>query len=122
MNIIFGKDPSLESKYVLLELDTLLIPGSNDPVTAYCVLEQIPLTEMSGIDNLKSLHENLLKNYKLKNWKFCEDALEYLIGKWNREVDSFYIEMQNRITQLKTNGVPDDWTGIVDRTKDIVRG
>lgn len=116
MNIIFGKDPDLDSKYTVLELDTLLIPGNDQPVTAYCIVENIPLVEMAEIDRLRDLHTNLIKNYRLQNWKFCEDSLEYLMGKWNREVDTFYLELLNRVNKFKQDGVPDGWTGIIDKT------
>lgn len=118
MHIIFGQDQlnELESKYTVLELDTVRIPGQAEPITAYCVVEHIPLAELSNLENYKSLHSKLLKNYRLKNWKFCKDALEHLQGKWNREVDSFYKEIGDRIQKLETDGVSDNWDGIIDRT------
>ena len=54
-----------------------------------------------------------MKNYKIKNWKFCEDALTILVGKFRGEVDSFYKVMQDRIVNLKEAKQDLHWTPII---------
>lgn len=122
MHIIFGKDKleGVDSKYTVLELDTIRVSEDQDPITAYCLIENVPVTEISEIDRNRDLHNNLIKNYRLKNWKYCEDALEHLVGKWNGEIDSFYRALNDRINEYKNITLPDAWTGEIDRTKDIV--
>jgi hypothetical protein len=119
MNIILGREnvEHAQEKYTVLELDTLLINGAADPVTAYCLIEQIPIDQISNIDQFRDLHNNLMKNYRLQNWKFCEDAIEHLRGKWGGELDSFYTEMNQRISQLQQQVLDDDWRGIIDKTR-----
>jgi len=119
MNIILGREnvEHAQEKYTVLELDTLLINGAADPVTAYCLIEQIPIDQISNIDQFRDLHNNLMKNYRLQNWKFCEDAIEHLRGKWGGELDSFYTEMNQRISQLRQQVLDDDWRGIIDKTR-----
>ena len=118
MNIILGREnvEQAQEKYTVLELDTLLINGAADPVTAYCLIEQIPIDQISNIDQFRDLHNNLMKNYRLQNWKYCEDAIEHLRGKWGGELDSFYTEMSQRISQLRQQVLDDDWQGILDKT------
>jgi hypothetical protein len=118
MNIILGREniEQAQEKYTVLELDTLLINGSADPVTAYCLIEQVPIDQIAGIDQFRDLHNNLMKNYRQQNWKFCQDAIEHLIGKWGGELDSFYTEINLRIQQLKQQVLDDSWRGIVDKT------
>jgi hypothetical protein len=119
MNIILGREniEHAQEKYTVLELDTLLINGAADPVTAYCLIEQVPIDQIAGIDQFRDLHNNLMKNYRLQNWKFCEDAIEHLRGKWGGELDSFYTEMSQRISQLRQQVLEDNWCGIVDKTR-----
>ena len=118
MNIILGREnvEHAQEKYTVLELDTLLINGAADPVTAYCLIEQVPIDQIAGIDQFRDLHNNLMKNYRLQNWKFCEDALEHLRGHWGGELDSFYTEMGQRISTLRQQVLNDDWHGIIDKT------
>ena len=80
---------------------------------AYAVVEKIPLQEMATLDQFKTLHENLMVEYRKRNWKYCEDAMEHLKGRWNTELDTFYSEIYNRIQDLKTQLLPDDWIGAV---------
>lgn len=115
MNIIFGDKTALEDKYTVLELDTFQI-GVNGPInTAYCVLDLIPLEEMALIESLKELHHDLLENYKNRNWNHCHEAIEKLKGKWNGELDTFYVELDNRIQKLKTQDLDESWSPIIPR-------
>lgn len=120
MNIIFGKSQlsSIDSKYTVLELDTLKLPSHVEPVTAYCIVESIPIVEMATIDQYRDLHKNLMKNYRNKNWQYCQEAIGYLKGKWNGELDSFYQSLEERIQKLIDSDLNDEWTGIIDRTMD----
>ena len=88
-----------------------------NPVTAYCLIEQVPIDQIAGIDQFRDLHNNLMKNYRLRNWKFCEDAIEHLRGQWGGELDSFYTEMSQRILQLRQQVLDDSWHGIIDKTR-----
>ena len=118
MNIILGREniEQAQEKYTVLELDTLIINGAADPVTAYCLIEQVPIDQISDMDQFRDLHNNLMANYRKRNWKYCEDAIEHLHGKWGGELDSFYTEMRQRISQLQQQVLDDDWHGIIDKT------
>jgi hypothetical protein len=100
----------LESKYLVLELDSFHITEKNQTVSAFCVVENIPLHELPQADQFRDLHSQMIKNYRLGNWNFCEDALEHLVGRWNGEVDSFYHDLQGRIITLKNDSpTSQDW-------------
>ena len=71
---------------------------------------------MLSLDRFKELHSNLMKEYQKRNWKYCEDAMEHLQGKWNGELDSFYTVLLDRIQDLKTQSLSDAWTGVVVRS------
>ena len=117
MNIIFGADNASRAtdKYIVLELDTVMLSPTAEPLVAYGLIEMVPLQDMSKIGSLSDLHANLIKEYKKQNWKFCEDAIEHLQGSWNNELDSFYIDLHNRIQTNKTQTFDAAWTGALIR-------
>jgi hypothetical protein len=102
----------------VLELDTFFQPGLTDPITAYAVLENtsIPFPEIPVVEKHRELHNTMMLEYRRRNWNYCVQALEHLVGKWGGELDSFYEELSNRISQLQEANLPDDWTGIVINT------
>jgi hypothetical protein len=120
MNIIFGKDKleDVDERYVVLELDTFLLPNADQPTTAYCVVDSLDLDEIPMVNHFRELHSNLLKNYRSQNWNFCEQALEHLTPKWRGELASFYQELARRIEQFKQEPPGDGWDGIIDRRGD----
>jgi len=113
MNIIFETEVTedIAEKYTLLELDTFLKTGTGERIKSYCVLtnEDIVLQEIAQISHNKDLHANLIKNYRLRNWDFCEQAISHLQGKWKGECDSFYSVISKRIQDYKNQDVPVDW-------------
>ena len=117
MNIIFGADNASRAtnKYIVLELDSVMVSPTAEPLVAYGLIERVPLQDMANIASLSDLHANLIKEYKKQNWKFCEDAIEHLQGSWNNELDSFYIDLHNRVQTNKTQTLDDNWTGALVR-------
>ena len=104
----------------MLELDTFVLRPTDEVVTAYCLVETIPIQEMPAINSLKELHSNLMAEYRKRNWRYCEDAIAHLTGKWGRELDSFYTELYQRILSLKQEDLPQEWTGYLDKTVEVV--
>lgn len=93
MNIILGqaRADELREKFTVLELETFEHTDGMQ-IPAFCVIpaEKVPLGEISGLQQWVDLHENLIKEYKKGNNKFCQDAIEHLMGKFGGELDSFY--------------------------------
>ena len=113
MNIIFGPVPDeVLQKYTVLELDTF-VDSQKRIATAWCVLETIPLAELLNLSSQLELHSRLLEQYRKRNWEYCQDALNYLQGKWNREVDSFYDIFSERIKDLMLQDLPESWSGFL---------
>jgi hypothetical protein len=117
MNIIFGDNVAKQAreKYTVLELDTFKFKEIT--ATAYAVVEQIPLQEMGALAEFLELHTNLMREYNNRNWKYCEDAIDHLSGKWNGELDTFYSELSERLQTLKTQSLDDSWSGIIVRSE-----
>lgn len=114
MNIIFGNTVnSLPDGYITLELDTVKVLSSNQNITAYCLIEDIPLYEFPKLEINKTNHRSLIEQYKKQNWQFCLQMIDELTGSWNGQVDSFYKELKQRIETLQKNPPGPDWDGSV---------
>lgn len=112
MHIIFGDAvKEIPDSYTVLELDTFNTNGNM--ITAYCVVEKIPLQEFPLIDAHVKLHADVVDNYRKQHWDYCEKAIDALLGKWNGEVDSFYQTLLDRIKTLRESTLPQDWDGSV---------
>lgn len=111
MHIVLGDQitNALEEKYIMLELDIFQITGRTQDVSAFCLVENVPLKELPEVEQFRDLHAQMIRNYRLGNWKFCEDALEHLVGRWNGEVDSFYHELSTRIADLRNQQDTSGW-------------
>lgn len=117
MNIILGEDQArpLAEKYTVLTLDSFSIASNPQPIKSFCVIENMPITEMAQCESYRDLHENLMINYGRRNWNYCEQAIEHLMGRWNRELDSFYTNLLDRVQQHKQQEPPEDWTPTLSR-------
>jgi hypothetical protein len=118
MNIIFDS-PQVEllrKRHLVLELDRFLLPNQTEPIKSYCVVEQIPITEINTADQYAKLHVELLEHFQKQNWKVCLDAIQLLLGRWGGELDSFYHNLYQRIVELQDQQLPETWTGIIDKT------
>lgn len=113
MNIILENDltDDIREKYMLVELDTFQYNDGNIQRSfAVITKDEITLQDFQNVEMYVDLHNNLIKNYRQQNWKFCEDALDHLKGKFRHELDSFYQIMTERIEQLKTIDLKEDWS------------
>ena len=110
MNIIIGEENAqqLEDKYTLLELDQLRLDPESEPVSAYCVLENIPIEELPQLEEFADLHHKMIENYRKQNWSYCEQAIDHLCGRWGGTVDSFYSDLLTRIFDMKDT-VTEKW-------------
>ena len=116
MHIIFGSAiEEIPNSFTVLELDTFRMVKENRTDTAYCVVEKIPLTEFTTLDAYKKIHADLVRYYKQRQWEYCENAIEGLMGRWNGELDTFYTDLLRRVMGYKENEPPADWDGTVLR-------
>ena len=120
MHIFFGRENAaqVKDKHIILELDRIQLSPHGPVLDSFCVLESVPLEELVTLSQWTDLHANLMKNYWLANFGYCEQALEHLKGKFNGELDSFYDEITKRLEFLKVNP-PEIWNdGILQRYRE----
>lgn len=117
MHIIFGKTKAeeLSDKYTVLELDTFIL-GENGPLEpAYCIIENVPITDLPKVESMRELHKHLIHNYGQQDWKFCLDAISYLKGFWNGEIDSFYADLSDRILEYQQHNPGLNWSPAIQK-------
>jgi hypothetical protein len=114
MNIIFGEDiKHLPDNYTILELDSFRFTGSGEISKAYCVVEKIPLGEFPTLDEYRNAHNELLVQYRAKNWEYCQEAIKALTGRWGGELDTFYQSLLERVQAYEQNPPGEDWDGVI---------
>lgn len=118
MNIILGDEHAreLEQKHIVLELDRFRISGLEHPITAYCVTEDLSIQSMMKVSTMKDLHQGLMRNYRSRNWNYCQQAIDHLRGQWDGQLDSFYDELSARISALQSQILDEAWDGVIDKT------
>jgi hypothetical protein len=117
MHIIFGEEQAtiLAEKYTVLELDTLQFEPNGPLATAYCVIENVSITDLPRIESMRNLHSQLIVNYRRRDWNYCDQALDQLVGFWSGEIDSFYNELRTRIAKYIEQDPGESWDGIIKK-------
>jgi len=117
MNIIFGRDraAALSERYIVLELDTIRVGAGGPELTAFCVIETMPILDMPKVESMKKLHENLMVEYRKRNWNYCLQALEHLTGFWGNELDTFYENLNQRVSAYLEQEPETSWDGVVEK-------
>jgi len=118
MNIVLDRayPEAVAAKYLVLELDTFRSPDDGSTVTAWAVVEKVPLEELPRIDEFRSLHQQLIENYRRQHWSYCENAIEHLRSRWFGDLASFYDDLRTRIEQNKSLDLDADWDGYIVRS------
>ena len=116
MNIIFDhiEIDQLRERHIVLPLDTFRLPDGKT-ITAHCVIESLPLDGLFKIEAMTELHNNLISNFQSRNWEYCKNAIPMLIGAWGGEVDTFYLNLQNRVDGFIQEEPAQDWSPIIQR-------
>ena len=117
MNIIFGTEQAekLRERFTVLELDTFTFGNGGPDVTAYCVIEGIPMDKLPLVESWQKLHEALIKNYQQRNLAYFQTLIEQLTDAWNSEMNSFYDEIQVRLDRLILENPGEEWTPVIER-------
>lgn len=116
MNIIFDTTIHLvPDSFTKLQLDTFCDPVTKQGLSAWCVIESIPLSEFASLEAHCQLHQQLMTEYPKRNWEYCVSAIDALMGRWNGELDSFYQDLLVRVKQYQSADPDKDWDGSIPR-------
>ena len=111
MHIILGDQITEEiaDKYIVLELDSFRVSGRDSTVSAFCLIENVPLDELPQADQFRDLHAQMIKDYRLGRWPSCQDAIQHLMGRWNGEMDTFYQDLLARLDNASNQDPTQHW-------------
>jgi len=104
MQLIFGRDNAeqLREKYTILDLETVEKDGHSIEVFCLIPADKIGLPDLPQLENWIKLHHDFLNGYNSKQYNYCRQCIEHLMGKFGGEVDSFYEEILRRIDLAET--------------------
>jgi hypothetical protein len=112
MHIIFGDAiKMIPDSFTVLELDTFRRVDGSQRSTAYCVVENVPLQDFPVLDAFVKAHHDLMQAYRDQNWEYCSSAIAGLMGRWNGELDSFYLDLAHRVVELEQHPPDAAWDG-----------
>ena len=96
MHIIMGKEAAeaLKENYTVLELETFV--HNEEAITAFCVVDQVPLGELPVLDQHKQDHAEFISQLNSQNFSYCIKTAPTLKGRFNGDLDSFYDEIVAR--------------------------
>jgi hypothetical protein len=112
MQIIFDEKlvPELRDRYVILELDTVMQPGMENPIVLHALIEDIGLDLMPKLADLLEQHQLLVDSYKKGDWVTAEFNAYALKGSWNGDLDEFYDLVIATSTEMMESG--ETWNGV----------
>ena len=117
MHIILENETvsELKEKYTLLEMDQFQLEPNADPIQAYCILDYLQVKDLFNLEEQAKLHQQLMDNYRVQDWKSCERDLLKLQGCWSGQLDTFYEEIAVRIAKYKENDPGADWDPAIQK-------
>lgn len=100
MELIFGRENAekLREKYTVLDLETVEKDGISIEVFCLIPAEKLPLEELPQLEQWIKLHNDFINGYKNKEYEYCRNCYDHLIGRFGGEADSFYEEILKRMT------------------------
>lgn len=102
MQLIFGREnaETLRDKYTVLELETIDVEGQ--PLEVFCLVsaDHIGILDLPTLDQWTKLHDEFLNGYHTQQYDYCRQCIDYLMGKFGGELDTFYEEILRRINEV----------------------
>ena len=103
MEIIFGRENAekLRQKYTVLDLETITVSETGQELEVFVLIpaDKISLQELPQLEQWKKLHNDFLNGYKNKEYEYCRQCIEHLLGRFGGEADTFYEEILRRIQE-----------------------
>jgi hypothetical protein len=112
MRIIFDEKlvPELQTRYIVLELDTVMQPAMEKPLTLYALIEDLDINILTNLVDLSVQHAQLIKDYKDGNWDAAEINANALMGSWRNSIDEFYELVIQTCKEYRSTNTT--WNGI----------
>lgn len=116
VQLVVGQETEklLSRLWAILELDCIAVKGKAEGVNIFTVIGKI--MDINGFDRDKETHDEMLKAYRKQQWAKAIKLCKSLEGKFDSKMDKYYHAMLERIEELKTQDLPEDWDGVYRAT------
>lgn len=117
VRIVLGADTArqVSDTYFTLELDCIAVKGKKEGVNIYTVLETDTNAMVEYIAT-RELHELMLDYYREQKWSSALHMIDKLKDEFDGKMEFYYEMMVERIGELRTSQLPDDWDGVYRAT------
>ncbi len=102
----------LGNEYFILELDCIAVKGKKEGVTVYTVFHNPNASVMPKWLMAKELHDLMLTYYRKQEWNKSIELVNELIGKFDGQMDDYYKIWIERIKEMKSKQLPENWDGV----------
>lgn len=103
-------------EYFTVPLDCIAVKGKKEGVNISTVFYNPPETKLAEWLHHRQLHNLMLDYYRQQDWKKAEALVETLKGKFNGQMDQYYVLWLERITEMKSTNLAPDWDGVFRAT------
>ena len=119
VEIILGEETAvnMEKDFAMLELDKIAVKGKEEAVSIYTTLGQYDVIEntMNWVLGVKQ-HEKFISFYRSQNWEIALKFAVDLRDEFNGTLTKYYDNMRERIIELQSANLPQDWDGVYRAT------
>ena len=115
--IVLGPETAsrLDGEYFTIELDCIAVKGKKEGVNIFTVFRN-PEYNVDRWNQAKEQHNAMLYAYRQQNWDIAILAVNQLRGQFNGQMDHYYDLWLQRISEMRSAGLPKDWDGVFRAT------
>ena len=106
----------LDGEYFTLELDCIAVKGKKDGVNIHTVFYNPPAEQAAEWSDDKEVHNLMLQCYREQKWASAIKLVNDLKGAFNGEMDHYYDLWLERISEMQTANLSEDWDGVFRAT------
>lgn len=105
----------LDDEFFTLELDCIAVKGKKEGVNIFTAFRN-PETNSQGWYADRSTHNVMLEMYRKQMWTEAAGQVNALKGRFDGKMDHYYDLWLERIEEMKSKNLPEDWDGVFRAT------
>ena len=106
----------LDGEYFTLELDCIAVKGKKDGVNIHTVFYNPTSEHIAEWNDDKEVHNLMLQCYREQKWASATKLVNDLKGAFDGKMDHYYDIWLDRIVEMQTVALPEDWDGVFRAT------
>jgi adenylate cyclase len=97
--------------YFTIPLDCIAVKGKTIGVNIFTVFYNPDVTVAADWISAREHHELMLEYYRKQEWDKAITLCQELTGEFDGKMDDYYTLWQERIEEMRTRDLPEDWDG-----------